>query len=252
MFAPVGFLGSGMGSASGGAPPANPLAASILSKLSTFWPLDDAAAFGAEPKGGKTLTTLTAISSVVGVRGDVAAGFNGTTSVASAADDPILDVSGAPGAHCFFGWYYSNSNTGNRTLITKWDTNSAPNMGYDFAIASPNLVFSEKQGSNYNQVSVASPATGAWHFAVGWVDPVDSKQRFQIDDGTIQVSTLASTAGSNSTPLSFGNSTVGSLALNGRLQRWGWMNADILTAAERTYLYNAGQGKTYAELLAGT
>ena len=70
----------------------------------------------------------------------------------------------------------------------------------------------------------------------------------QFDNGTIYVSSSASNPTPQTYPLWFARTGAGSFSLTGRLQRFGWIKGAILTADERTWLYNSGSGRKYSEL----
>lgn len=234
-------------------------ASTITPKLSAFWPLDNQASWGAEMVSGLNLSHG-GINSSVGVRGDVAAGFNGTTSQAVVADNALLDI---VNGHCFFGWVYIiGGGPTYPTILSKWDSNFPSNLGYDLHIhdGPPHLFFVERTAaSNFLTVGPPTPpSSNQWHFIVCWRDPADNFIRMQLNNGTIYSSALQSAAGFNGESLYFGRGKAGPPPTNlpnyfsGRMQRWGWMNNDFLTPTERTYLYNGGQGKTWAEILSNT
>lgn len=82
--------------------------------------------------------------------------------------------------------------------------------------------------------SAPNPALDAWHFIAVWLE--DGICKIQVDNGVVDSVAMA-------TPSSLGDFTMGT-ALDGKLDEWGkWSRA--LTQAERTFLFNYSNGKTY-------
>lgn len=98
--------------------------------------------------------------------------------------------------------------------------------------------------------SLSSPSTGVPYFIVGWHDPTNDVIGIQVNDGT-----------EDTEPHSAGiyGSGTGNFELSGfefsnfwdgrirRVRMW----RRVLTAPEKTWLYNSGTGRTYAEIVAG-
>lgn len=151
-----------------------------------------------------------------------------------------------------FGWVYLTANSGVQCFYGKTNGLSASALEYAGSMQG-GTYYGQNGGSSYYNASQSAPAAGAWHFFNQWRDSTDGKVRLQIDDGAVNVSSSASNPSPNLSPLVFGaNGTGGSGYLNGRLQRFGWIKGAILTAAERTWLYNSGAGRTYAEIIAAS
>lgn len=221
--------------------------AALLAKITSWWEMDEEEGTRFDSKGSNHLSTVAgAVSTASGVRGgdDVAASFTGGGGLV-AADSTTLDVPSGGGDHCFFGWFYVTS--GNCMLMAKWDASSATTMEYGAEVYGSDI-YAENGGGTYYYPIGPRPPNGEWHFFVGWRDSMDGKVRQQVDNGTIYVSPSASNPNPTSNGLGFGQAgTSPSSRLNGRLQRWGWIKGAILTADERTWLYNGGAGRTYSD-----
>lgn len=240
------------GAVSAGGGGGDAVAASILSKLTSWWEMGEASGTRADSKGTNHLTVMGTVTTAAGVRGegDVAAAFAGAGGL-TVAHNSTLSVPSGGGAHCMFGWIYLTSNSGVQYFFSKWDdaTTTAPGAEYMGALASSNY-YGQNGGSAYTNAFLAAPAAGAWHFYVMWRDPADGKLRLQLDNGTIAVSSTVSNPTANTVQLIFGRDYANSYKVTGRMQRWGWIKGAIPTADERTYLYNAGAGRKFAELTA--
>lgn len=238
--------------ASGG----NPTAASIRAKLvpgsGAWWEMSEAS--GTRNDSVSTNHAVvggTGANTANGVRGasDPAANFAGTGWL-HVVDNAAISVPAGGGNHCLFGWYYSPANAAG-VMAAKWDASSAANLEYITQISGGSL-FGQNGGSGFTSASRAVPAAATWHFLVVWRDATDGLVRLQIDDGAINASAGASNPSDTIFQLGFATAagSGGSSLFTGRLQRWGFIKGNILTPAERTYLYNGGNAVTWTELQA--
>lgn len=214
--------------------------------------MSEASGIRYDSKGTNHLTVSGTVTTGGGVRGsgDTAAAFAGTGGLFANYDGSLSLPSGG-GAHCMFGWVYLESNSGVQFFFSKWDNGSTTSSGAEYmGSLQSGTYYAQNGGSSYTNAGAPAPAAGAWHFYVMWRDPADGKIRLQLDNGTVVASTASSNPNTNSTELTFGRDLANSFKMTGRLQRWGWIKGAILTAAERTFLYNSGTGRTYAELVA--
>ena len=230
----------------------DPTAASIRSKLGSWWEMNEASGTRYDSVGSNHLTVVGTVSTGTGVRGggDVAAAFAGAGALTVNSHDS-LNVATTTLTHCIFGWVYYNNHTGTQAAVAKWDASSNPALAYGIFNQS-GMVYAYNGGSTYYSATAAAPSAGTWQFTVLWRDPADGKVRLQINDGTITASAVSSTPNpSNGHQLGFGQAgSSASSRLNGRVQRFGYIKGAFLSATERTWLYNGGAGRTYAELAA--
>lgn len=233
-----------------GGTPTDPLATSILAKLTCWWELDEASGNRLDSHGTTTLTVDGTVSTATGLRGgsDVAASFAGAGKLQTTSSTEIQVPPGG-GDHCLFGWFYVASNTG-QGLMGKWGGNSS-NMEY-LARVDSNNVQMLNGGSAYRTAAVAAPAAGNWYFYTGWRDNADGLVRVCYNNGTVAAAPTSSNPSAGSSWLGLGCSSAqtNQQRMTGRLQRWGWIKGAYLTSDERNWLYNSGNGRTYAELVA--
>lgn len=236
----------------GGGGGGDPVAASIFSKLTSWWEMGEGSGTRNDSKGTNHLTVSGTVTTASGVRGggDVAAAFAGSGGL-YVDSNPTIRVDVGGGAHCMFGWVYLTSNSGSQFFFSKWDNATTWSIGAEYiGSLQGGSYYAQNGGSSYTNAGITAPAAGAWHFYVMWRDPADGKVRLQLDNGAIAVSTGASNPGGNGIALTFARDYASAYRMTGRLQRWGWIKGAILTADERAYLYNSGAGHTFAELAA--
>ena len=100
-----------------------------------------------------------------------------------------------------------------------------------------------------DQVNVAASSFGAvsagnWYFVVGWYDAVDEMVRIQVNDGDVDQAAHANGAWNSGTPFVIGSFGHEIQRCDGLIDEVGvWKR--VLTSEERTFLYNAGAGRTF-------
>lgn len=246
---PLGVLAAATPRASGGA--VDPLAVSILAKLTSWWEMSEASGTRYDSKGSSHLAVDSgSVNTATGVRGsgDVSANFVPNSNLT--VDSTGVRVSSGGGDHCLFGWFYLTSNAGVQGIATKTSGTGSSTLEYAISVQS-SVCYGQNGGSAYYNASQSAPSTGAWHFAVLWRDSADGKVRLQIDNGTVNVSSAESNPSPQANKLAFGSNGAGNY-MKGRLQRWGWIKGAILTADERTFLYNSGSSRKYSEIIAAS
>jgi hypothetical protein len=96
--------------------------------------------------------------------------------------------------------------------------------------------------------SATELSTGTWYFVVGWRDSANLEIRISINDGAYD-SGVDDPITTDGNPFVIGAYHDGTVPFNGRMAYVGYWKR-VLTADERTWLYNAGAGRTYAAVAA--
>lgn len=234
-------------------PAIDPIAYAIKSKLSEYYPLTESSGSRYGLVTGHELYQSTGtIGTASGlISGELAPAFTATNGQclreATASWSPMNVPSGG-GNHCIFGWFYLNSNSGTQFIVSKWSSYSESDLTYGFDIESGSF-YGYNGGSTYYYAGVSASGFPAanWHFFCVWRDSTDGKVRLQINNGTVYVSESASNP-SGAVPFVIGGTLSESFEMAGRVNHVGFTSGSILTADERTWLYNSGSGRTAAEL----
>lgn len=142
---------------------------------------------------------------------------------------------------------YLDSLVARGTLIAKDDTASQREWSLYAHAASGTFKF---QIAGIDAVaSTVTPTTGVWYFLL--LTHTSSGQIITLAvNGVDATNTYAGTMSDSSARLEFGNISddTGIYWYNGRICRVGFWKR-LLTAAERTWLYNSGAGRVYSECL---
>ena len=97
--------------------------------------------------------------------------------------------------------------------------------------------------------SLGATVVETWYFINAWHDASESKSYISVNNGTTDSATLTGNVADTGTALQVGHDVAGTAnyQMAGRTARYGWWKR-ILTAAERTYLYNAGSSRAYSDI----
>ena len=221
--------------------------------LVAFWNLEEASGTRIDATGrGNNLTDNNTVTQAAGRIGS-AAQFTSANSewleIADNADLSMGDIDFT--VSC---WAYLDSLPDGFVIHNKGDLSVG--NGEEYLLWYPSTATNRLrfQVANSTATGIATanaygaPATSTWIFAVGWHDSVLNTVNIQVNDGPID--STAYTGGSYNSAFAFGVgrfiNTPGGF-LNGRVDALGiWRR--ILTAAERTRLYNNGNGRQYPNL----
>lgn len=198
---------------------------------------------------GNDLADTNAPTAVEGKIGDCNQFINASGQALSKASNTDLKVNGT--SFTIAAWVWLDSKGADRHFVTK-DTGSNPNREFAlfFRNSSDKMVFEVYDGAGaVNGASHlgASAATGTWHFVVGWFNAAANTAHIQLNNGTISTDSTALPANASSTAtfqIGFRTGAGVTTYMDGKIDAVGiWKR--VLTADERAYLYNNGNGREY-------
>jgi hypothetical protein len=235
---------------------AQPAYAQLTTDLISFWSLEETGGTDVrdDAHGSNDLTptgsTIVGASGLVGNAIDFEFNSGGDLRIASNSTVQTGDI-----AFTFVGWFNRESAaaTVDGALITKQGmTNGEYGIWLD--TVTQNLQFAAWGTSGYgsggtvtNTTAIASDST--WYFFVAEHDPTANTLTLAINNGT-----PASTSHSAGAFVSTSTFRIGG---GDFLNPWDGMVDQVgfwkrtLTTDEKTWLYNSGAGRTYAEIVAG-
>lgn len=214
--------------------------------LSGFWELEEASGTRNDSHGANHLTDNNTVTQNTGIVGNAAEFVTANSESLSIADNASLGYSGDFSVAI---WFYLTGT--NHCLASKGNGSFAQNE-WDFTTSftsgrTLNFGVYQSGGTVVNASIVPPVPTNAWHLAIGTYEAATRIVTLSYDAGTRVTNTLASDPARKSQPFSLG--TLGSNYWSGRLDQAGlWKR--LLTEAEEDWLYNAGAGRSYAEVLA--
>lgn len=218
-----------------GTTPTVPEAVSIYANLVSWWPFDEAQS---DAKGSNS--------------------FSGTATyadgkVGKAIQAPVrrsatkVGVGNTTLGGSLFGWIYlTGTVTRGIAALAQVGSNAGENIGLSYISGSGFQGFYRNAANTVTQFTeTGGRATGAWYFlSVVWTGAA-----IKLYVNGALLGTVPGTAGSQKTSTGFQLGVPYSgTDVPGHLDEWGYTNA-VLTDAEVAYLYNSGNGRSYAQLL---
>lgn len=225
----------------------------ITDNLISFWEFEEASGTRADSVVA-TGNDLEDTNGVVRSAGKVgyAAGFDaGEGMILSHASNASLQVGDIEFSIAF--WF--NADTIGTALISKYSAGNGREYAIDTYGASSNLRFYATSDNGtpttLNEATQGTLSATTWYFVVCWHDPVANKLYASINN---QTATEAAHSGGiyvGTSSFYIGTRDVGGDYYGGYIDQCGiWKR--VLTSDERTWLYNSGSGRSYADLLAAS
>lgn len=225
----------------------------VIDNLISYWSLDEASGNALDAKGSNALTDHGSVGSATGVISG-ARSFSGSGQYFSHSDNSDLSL-GTDTAFSFAFWAKDAADCSNRGLVTKAVSGPDSSAGYVIWISGTTLSFTIGNGSSSATVSgdpnftFVNPPHNVWHYVVAWHDPVSDTINYQIDNGTPLTTSWSGGTADEGGEFQLGGFTAWSIPWSGNIDEVGfWKKA--LTLDERTWLYNSGSGRSYADIVA--
>lgn len=232
-------------------PSPSPSPSTLLDDLVEWWDLDEVSGNRAGSHGALTLTDNNTVTSAAGVAGvGTAAQFTRANSEyldrASDANMQVGDIDFE-----FSAWVYLDTKTGGsfNYILSKRNAPTVREYFLDYVISTDRFRFGvSADGTNNVSVSAATfgtASTGTWYFITCYHDAATNVIGIAINNGTPDTA-----AHSTGVIVGAGDFTIGAgdntptIFWDGRIAKVGFWKR-LLTASERTELYNAGAGATY-------
>lgn len=222
----------------------------LADNLVAYWKMEEASGDRADSVGSNTLTSNNSVGQNTG-KIDNCAQFNAASSRFLSINDNA-DISMGDVDCTFMCWIYfdnKSASANGQRFFSKDDsgTNREYLIGYEttankFTI----IVWSSSGGGGFKQLyatTLGSPSNTTWYQIFAWNDSTANTLNISVNDGTVD-----STAHASGIYAGAANLTIGSGAsiqyMDGRLDEMAiWKR--VLTAGERTQLYNSGNGLAY-------
>lgn len=226
----------------------------LLTNLISFWELEEASGTRNDSHGTNHLTDNNTVTQTTGKVGNAAQFTAANSEYFSIADNASLST--GDGLYSIAAWCYLASKTAGRMIASKMNfsgTQTEYALYYDngpdrfrFGVNSSTAASFQ---SAINATALGSPSTATWYFVVAWIDGTNAN--IQINDGTIDsVSHPYATGRDSAEIFNIGNfGGTGGLYWDGLIDQLGFWKR-VLTSDERTFLYNSGNGRSYAQIAA--
>lgn len=152
-------------------------------------------------------------------------------------------------------WCYLDTNTADMSMCEKWVNDEE----YILFYSNGNNRFRYGYGDGaaavgaLNADTLGAPATSTWYLVIAWHDPTANTVNIQVNNGGADSAATSGAGGTGASNLTISGfpDPGGTRFWNGRIGPTAiWKSAagggGVLTAAQRTALYNSGNGLAYA------
>lgn len=223
---------------------------SLLDSLVAYYEYDEASGTRNDSRGTNHLTDNNTVTSAAGKIGDAGQFVRANAETLSIADN--ADVSMGNISFTIASWVYLDSDdlAHNKAIVSK---NGAAGAGLkDYQLMQKNglfrfYVWNSADAEAWVVDPNTDPALSTWYLVIGWYDSVGRTINISTNNGTTASATITLETwvpNDGSAAFRIGGADVASLEWDGRVDETGlWKR--LLTAQERTDLYNAGAGVAY-------
>ena len=222
----------------------------ILTNLVAYWKLDETSGSRADSAGTNTLTDNNTVTAAAGKIGNAGQFTAASSEYLDIADNAALSMGNID--FTMWAWVYLDSEVSDRSIIGKWGSSGALaaleyELGYSsssdrfrFRVADGIITLGSVSANNFGAITTAT-----WYFVVGYHDAAGDVIGISVNDGA--ANTTAYSAGVLNGANRFALGRAGEFNgnyWNGRIDEVG-VRKQLLTATERTSLYNNGNGLSY-------
>lgn len=226
----------------------------LTDNLISFWELEEASGTRNDAHSTNHLTDNNTVGQAAGKVGNAAAFVTANEEYLSVASNAALQTGDIDYTLC--AWVYLDTKAHWQIVLTR-DGNGSPAGSREYHLAynqfSDRFEFYVFRATDSAVGVVAnnlgSPSTATWYFIVASHDAAADTSYIQVNNGTADsAATGGALQAASSEPFRIGadNSPAGD-ALDGRVDQVGFWKR-LLTADEKTFLYNGGNGRSYGEI----
>ncbi len=216
--------------------------------LKGYWKLDESSGTRSDSAYTSDLSAngTGGVTSTTGVLSNAAVFTSANSNYLNVADN--VSLSNANSSFSVSSWVYLTNKATSQSIVSKGTANSTGGLEYllwyRLGTDSINLTISDGANSTLFNSGLTLNA-GAWYFVSAWYDGSAHTLNVQINNGTI--SSTSWTFGSQDTAGAFYIGADPSIAnfMNGNVDNVTYYKK-VLSAGERTALYNNGSGQAFA------
>ncbi|HEX2994517.1 MAG TPA: LamG-like jellyroll fold domain-containing protein [Anaerolineales bacterium] len=213
------------------------------SALVSWWTLDETSGTRQDSHSANHLTDVNTVGYATGMKGNAASFVPANQERLTIPDN--ADISTGNIDFTLIAHVYLNNAANAYNLVDKSGTAAT----YDYRLAyNPATGFRFRVGTAV-YVDSGPVSANTWYTVIAWHDAGNDTINIQVNDGTANTVSYSGGAADTDYALVLGAATDGTYMLDGRLDEVA-LYKRVLTAAERTWLYDGGSTRTYAEVSA--
>lgn len=219
---------------------------SLTGDLVAYWRLDETSGSRADAEPTAPAQTLSAFGSVGSTTGIItnAASWDGVEYLYRAGED-AGPLNGGDRDFTWVTWVKTTTAAANMAVLSKGGAaayeyliNITNSSGLKF-----NFLMNQSGGENASATWSSTISDGVWYCIIAWFDSANDLIYISVNDGT-PVSASMTLTPITGTTIFFLGVDANSNYMVGAIDETGFWDR-LLTEAERTEIYNSGDGKTY-------
>jgi hypothetical protein len=222
----------------------------MTTSMAAHWSMEEASGSRLDDHGGNTLADNNTVTRTAGTVGFAAQFVAASSEYLSIADNAALSMGDID--LTISAWVYLDTKAANMGILGKW-SGANPEYLLWYETAADRISILVRNTANSAQTTQRANTFGAvptatWLHVVAWHDSVNNLVGISVNAGTPD--TIAHTGGVRDSTQAFEIGRFNSANyFNGRIDQPAiWKR--VLTAADRTWLYNAGAGRSWADVQA--
>jgi hypothetical protein len=229
----------------------------VIDNLVAYYSLDEASGNAIDAHGANDLTDNNTVGAAAGLVSGARDFESGNNEHFNLADNADLSL-GADTSFSWALWFKAEQDptASGRTLLSKSsgeDSGCEYSLWFDTGSSGQKISFRVGNGSSSAQALSESPYgvvdNTNWHFIVVWHDAAADTLNVQIDNRSPVATAWSGGTQNGATEFQLGHYSAWGARWDGLLDEVGfWKKA--LTSDERTWLYNSGAGRSYADIVA--
>jgi hypothetical protein len=222
--------------------------ADLTTSLVSYWKLDEASGNAVDVHGSNNLTDTNTVGAGTGKINGARDFELDSSEYFTIADNAAL--SGSDRDIAMTAWVNMETKAAAMRIVSKYGSSGSREYALLYNSVSDRFEFqvsSNGTGStaNVSANNLGSPSTGTWYYVIAWHDATNDLIGIQVNNGT--ANTTAATGGifDSTTPFGIGAvASSGGSPFDGLIDEVGFWDR-LLTADEKTSLYNSGNGLAY-------
>lgn len=215
----------------------------LKTSLISYWKLEEASGNRADSHGSNTLTDNNTVTQATGKIGNAGQFTSASSEYLNSTDNASLSTGDID--FTFATWVYLDTKGANRRILAKTNNVASSEYILTYRSATDRFDFTIADGAiQADANNLGSPSATTWYFIVCWHDSVANTLNIQVNNGTADSSATGGTAPSD-TAFDFQIGRTAGEYMNGRIDDTAFWKR-TLTAAEKTQLYNSGNGYSYS------
>lgn len=222
----------------------------ILDNIVSYWKMDDVSGNALDSYGSNNLTDTNTVGTGTGIIHSARDFEQGSSEYFTIASNSTLQTGDID--FTWSAWVKMESNGDNMTILAKSDAFSDAREYFLGYVQSANRFqfFVSQDGTGFGgSVSAdtfGAPSTGVWYHIVAWHDATNNQLGIAVNAGTADTASYSSGVNSDTSAFQIGSREDDlTPKWDGLIDEVGFWKR-VLTSDERTSLYNAGAGLTYA------